>query len=239
MRVALARTRMVPKNTNHLDAEYACNITDDIDDHLGEFPCTIDSDDHRDGQRRSHQLLAPLDIDSESTGQREPAFTSRKAEHRLERKRTALAIAHPSGQRNDALLETSISELLEIRDSLAANPRRSIRIDIYTFLIDLIAANRRSDVPSVDSVSTLNDMFRRIVAERASSATHSGNRDSPHERVQHLNALVGLLVLNICRPTPPMQRENALARLLALRRAASVRGGRANSDNRISGSAGA
>ena len=163
------------------------------------------------------------DLEAESTGQ--PGATSAldESECRIEWQHTSATLQRPE-RNGDAILETSIGKLLDLRDSIAVTPGRSIRAHVYTLLIDLIAAGRRPDSPCADSISKLNDTFRRIVAERTSADAARGNRPAPHERVQHFHVLLGLLLLNTCRPSTAMQDARALGRLHALRRATSMPG---------------
>lgn len=221
MRVALARTRMTPGRAAHLEIEQALNIRGDNNDHPNEVPGITDSDDRRDGQRQSHRFRALPDFDTESTDQREYAFPSRETEHRRERMRPELSLEHHTERKNEAMLEQSVKQLLDMRDTLAVDPGRSVRTAVYQFLIDQIASDRHSDALSTVSITKLHGAFHRAVTERASATAHDEKRDAPPERVQHFNALLGLLLLNTCRPTPPTHREHALARLLAMRRSAS------------------
>lgn len=223
MRAALARNRGASAKGGHPEAASASDVKADIGDAQDALLYVSDSDDDRDDQRQSHRFHIVHDIEAESTGRPMPADAFLEANHPLERKRTSMV---PPPERNgDAMIETSIRKLLDMRDALAATPSRNVRACVYALLIDMITSYRRSDSPHEDSISRLHDTFCRIVAERASSDTTDRNRPAPepHERVQHFNALLGLLLLNTCRPSTPMQHERALARLRALRRAASAR----------------
>ncbi|KVC92840.1 hypothetical protein WI77_12200 [Burkholderia ubonensis] len=182
----------------------------------------FDSDDDRDDQRQSQRFHMIHELETESTGQPWTTGTLNDVERCIERQRTAAALLRPK-QNGDAMLEISIGKLLDLRDSIAATPSRSVRARLYTLLIELITAGRRPESPHEDSISKLNDTFRRVVAGRASADATDGNRSAPHERVQHFNVLLGLLLLNTCRPSTPAQDERTLVRLHALRRATSMR----------------
>ncbi|WP_110281466.1 hypothetical protein [Burkholderia sp. NFACC33-1] len=216
LKAALAKNRMASGKSRNHEAGHAGNAMADIGDSHDAFVLAPvsdgDADDHRDGQRQSHRFHAPRDTDIESPGHPASAFALSEA--------TYAGTALPPPARNgETTLETTIRTLLELRDSCAAHPHRAARHDVYTWLINLIASRRRADYPSVVSLSILHDACHRVVAERASSAASDGNRQVPHEGTQHFNALIGLLLLNTCRPSTPTQFEHAIVRLLALRRA--------------------
>ncbi|MGU7816498.1 hypothetical protein [Burkholderia sp. AW49-1] len=220
MRVTLVRNRMTPGRAAHLEIKQALDIRGDNNDHPNELPGITDSDDRRDGQRQSHQFRVLPGSDTESTDQRESAFPSRETQHRRERMRPEFSIEHHTEGKYEVMLERSVNQLLDMRDTLAADPGRSVRTAVYRFLIDQIASDRHSDALPAVSISKLHGAFHRAVTERASATAHGAKRDAPPERVQHLNALLGLLLLNTCRPTPPTHCQHAFARLLAMQRSA-------------------
>ncbi|WP_157768485.1 hypothetical protein [Burkholderia ambifaria] len=223
IRAVLARSRGAFAKSSHPEAASAGNAKADTDDIHDAFPLAADSGEDRDDQRQSHQFHMVHDLEAESTGQPGATGALDESECRIERQHTSATLRCPD-RNGDAILETSIGKLLDLRDSIAVTPGRSIRAHVYTLLIDLIAVCRRPDSPCADSISKLNDTFRRVVAERTSADAAHGNRPAPHERVQHFNVLLGLLLLNTCRPSTAMQDERALSRLRALRRATSMFG---------------
>ncbi|WP_157659943.1 hypothetical protein [Burkholderia ubonensis] len=207
----------------HPEAASAGNANTDTDDIQDAFPFASTSGDDRDDQRQLHRFHLVHELEAESAVQPGAACTLDEPERHIERQRTSTVVPL-ADQNGDSMLDTSIRKLLDLRDSLAATPGRSVRTGVYTLLIDLITAGRHPDSPREDSVSKLHDTFRRVVGERASADAADRNPPAPHERVQHFNVLLGLLLLNTCRPSTPIQEACALARLCALRRATSMRG---------------
>ncbi|WP_143134985.1 hypothetical protein [Burkholderia ubonensis] len=218
----MARNRGASAKGAHAEAASANNAQADADDIQDAFRLVFDSDDDRDDQRQSQRFHMIHDLEAESTEQPGATGTLNDLERCIERQRTSAALLRPK-QNGDAMLEILIGKLLDLRDSIAATPSRSVRARLYTLLIELNTAGHRPDSPHEDSISKLNDTFRRVVSGRASVDATDGNRPAPHERVQHFNVLLGLLLLNTCRPSTPTQDERTLVRLHALRRATSMR----------------
>ncbi|WP_157658301.1 hypothetical protein [Burkholderia ubonensis] len=222
MAAALARRRTASGKYGPIELDSVGDMKADAADTQCE-PQPVSHDDGRqDGRRQQHGFPAEFDIEIELAAKPTPTFPPSEIQRPHESQR--LATPHPQLLQNgEKLLETSIRTLLDLRDALAQNPYRSVGVDVYTCLINMTSTYRCPSSSPAISIPKLHDIFHRVVAERAPSNSADGTRSVPPERAQDFNALLGLFILNTCRPSPPMQHQNAIVRLLALRRAALMR----------------